>query len=43
MSTPTHNDEIRNISCEEEERYYMADDGDIIIEPIFTSRVPDEV
>jgi type IV secretion system protein VirD4 len=42
FSGKTH-EEIRNISREEEERYYMADDDDITVEPIFTSRVPEEV
>jgi len=36
----TH-DEIRNISREEQERYYMSDDDDVIVEPIFTSTIPD--
>jgi hypothetical protein len=40
FSGKTH-EEIRNIISEEEERYYMTDD-DVTIEPIFTSRVPDE-
>jgi len=42
FSGKTH-EEIRNIRSEEEERYYMADDGDgITVEPNFTSRVPDD-
>jgi type IV secretion system protein VirD4 len=42
FSGKTH-DEIRNISSEEQERYYMTDDDDDeIIEPIFTSIVPDD-
>jgi len=43
FSGKTH-EKIRNIDIEEEERYYMVnDDGDdIIIEPIFTSVVPDD-
>jgi type IV secretion system protein VirD4 len=39
FSGKTH-DEIRNISREEEEKYYMTGD-DEMIEPIFTSRIPD--
>ena len=35
-------EEIRNISSEEEERYYMVSD-DEILEPVFTSTVPEEV
>ena len=42
FSGKTH-EEIRNISSDEEERYYMADDNDLTVEPLFTSRVPEEV
>ena len=39
FSGKTH-EEIRNISSEEQEKYYMTDD-DEMIEPIFTSKIPD--
>jgi type IV secretion system protein VirD4 len=42
FSGKTH-EEIRNISSDEEERYYMADDNDLTVEPLFTPRVPEEV
>jgi len=42
FSGKTH-EEIRKISCEERERYYMSDDdGDLRIEPIFTARFPSD-
>ena len=39
FSGKTH-EEIRNISSEEQERYYMSDD-EVVVEPIFTSTIPD--
>jgi len=39
FSGKTH-EEIRKISCAEREKYYMSDDGEPRIEPIFTARFP---